>query len=97
MSEEDDADILKRKNYRHSVTNMYLSIVSYHLNLEMSLRSKFRGHERITILGTKSLIYSSYYKNLLIKCLCVVLLHKVLYFFALIILEIKMAQHHTIT
>ena len=45
MSEEDDADILKRKNYRHSVTNMYLSIVSYHLNLEMSLRSKFRGHE----------------------------------------------------
>lgn len=42
MSEEDDADnILERKNYRHSVTNMYLSIVLYHLNLAMSLRSKF--------------------------------------------------------
>ena len=28
MSEEDDADnILERKNYRHLVTNMYLSIV----------------------------------------------------------------------
>ena len=35
MSEDDDADILERKNYRHSVTNMY------HLNLAMSLRSKF--------------------------------------------------------
>ena len=85
MSEEDDADnILERKNYRHLVTNMYLSIVLYHLNLAMSLRSKFWGHERTTI-GAKSLtlgsligalIYSSYYKNLLIKCLSVRLLTK---------------------